>query len=161
MKKSDLLAALKAEREQLLKILEGLPDEAYLEPGVVGDDWTLKDLLSHLTAWESELVTLVAFTRRGQRPKIEMGNRDVETLNAKWHAAFKDRPLDRVLADFHGVRQQTLRQVESLTDEQLAESKKYPWLKEAPLWKWIAEDSFEHDREHAEDVRKWLEQRKK
>jgi len=161
MKKPDLLTALTTERQNLLKLLEGLPDDAYLESGVVGGEWTLKDVLSHLTAWESELVTLIAFTRRGQRPKIEMGNRDVDTLNAKWRAAFKDRPLDRVLADFHGVRQQTIRQVESLTDELLAESKKYPWLKDTPLWKWIAEDSFEHDQEHAEDIRQWLERREK
>ena len=161
MKKSELLAALKTEREKLLKLLDGLPDDAYLEPGVVGSEWSLKDVLSHITAWESELVTLLAFTRRGQRPKIEIGSHDTDALNAKWHAAFKDRPLDRVLTDFHGVRGQTTHQVESLTEEQLAESKKYPWLNDTPLWKWIAEDSFEHDAEHAVDIQAWLKRREK
>lgn len=161
MKKAELLAALKTEREQLLKLLDGLPDEAYLGPGVVGSEWSLKDVLSHITAWESELVTLLAFTRRGQRPKIEMGSHDVDALNAKWYTAFKDRPLDRVRADFHGVRGQTIHQVEALTDDQLAESKKYPWLKDTPLWKWIAEESFEHDAEHAADIQAWLKRREK
>ncbi len=159
MNKAELLKALKDEREKFLQAIAGLPGDVLAAEPVLGE-WTIKDLLSHLTVWESELVTFVAFTRLGKRPTNVQGLTDPnDDLNAKWYAEYKNRPLDRVLADFHGVRKQTTRQVESLTDKELAGSK-YPWLKGEPLWKWIAEDSFGHEAEHAEHIRAWLEQRK-
>ena len=156
MKKHELLTALKTEREKLLATIEGLPDQVLINEGVLGE-WTIKDLLAHLTVWEAELVTLIAFTRQGKRPKISITGRDVDELNAKWYAENKSRPLDRVLADFHGVRKQTIRQVETLNEADLTDSQKYPWLNNIPLWKWIAEDSFAHDAEHAVHIREWRE----
>ncbi len=159
MNKAEILAALKSEREKFLQAIAGLTDEVLANEPVMGE-WTIKDLLSHLTIWESELVTLLAFTRLGKRPTNVQGlTGDPDELNAKWYAEYKNRPLDRALADFHGVRKQTTRQVESLADKELAESK-YSWLKGEPLWKWIAEDSFGHEAEHIEHIRTWLEQRK-
>ena len=155
MNKTEILAALKDERENFLQAIAGLPDDVLATEPVLGE-WTIKDLLSHLTIWESELVTLLAFTRQGQRPNIKSLTGSIDDLNAQWHAEYKNRPLDRALADFHGVRKQTTRQVESLTDKELAESK-YPWLKGEPLWKWIAEDSFGHEAEHAAPIREWRE----
>jgi uncharacterized protein (TIGR03083 family) len=158
MNKAELLVALKDEREKLRQAIAGLPDEVLTAEPVLGE-WTIKDLLSHLTVWESELVTLLAFTRLGKRPTNVQGlTGDTDTLNAKWYAEYKNRPLDRVLADFDGVRKQTIRQVESLADKELAGSK-YPWLKGEPLWKWIAEDSFGHEAEHTSQILAWREQR--
>ncbi len=157
MNKTEILKALKNEREKFLQAIAGLPDDVLVNEPVLGE-WTIKDLLSHLTVWESELVTLLAFTRLGKRPTNVQGlTGDTDDLNAKWHAEYKNRPLDRALADFHGVRKQTIRQVESLTDKELAESKS-PWLKGEPLWKWIAEDSFSHEAEHTPQILAWREQ---
>jgi len=64
-----------------------------------------------------------------------------------------------VLADFHGVRKQTVKQVESFSDEELNDPKLYKWLKDSPLWKWIANETFEHEAEHAEQIIQWREER--
>ncbi len=154
MNKAELLTALKDEREKFLQAIAGLTDDELAEAKVMGE-WTIKDLMAHLTVWESELVTLLAFTRQGKRPANLQGlTGSTDEVNAKWYAEYKARPLDRVLADFHGVRKQTLRQVESLTDKEMVESK-YPWLKGEPMWKWIADDSFAHETEHIEHIRAW------
>jgi hypothetical protein len=34
-------------------IVRGVPDAKLVEPGVV-DDWSVKDVLSHVTTWEQE-----------------------------------------------------------------------------------------------------------
>ncbi|MBI3241946.1 MAG: ClbS/DfsB family four-helix bundle protein [Chloroflexi bacterium] len=158
MNKTELLNALKVEREKLLQAIASLTDEELATAPVMGE-WTIKDLLAHLTVWESELVTLLAFARQGKRPANVQGlSGDIETLNAKWYAEYKNRPLDRVLADFHGVHKQIIRQVEMFTDQDLAEAKKFPWLKGEPLWKIVADYSFAHEAEHTVHIREWREQ---
>ena len=42
-----------------------------IQPGVVGQ-WSLKDILVHLTLWEAELVTLLFQARQGQKPSHEI-----------------------------------------------------------------------------------------
>ncbi len=153
MNKSELLSTLEASRKKLLAAFDGLADDQLTESGVVGD-WSVKDILSHLTAWEAELVKLLAQARQGRRPAfLDLGETD--TLNAKWRQEMKGRLLDQVWADFHGVRRQTLRQLEALNDKDLADPKRYPWLGGKPLGQWIAEQTFEHEQEHLEHIRRW------
>jgi hypothetical protein len=54
-------------RERLLLALEMLPEEALWQQDVVGE-WSLTDLLNVLTAWESELVTVMMRLEKGQKP---------------------------------------------------------------------------------------------
>ena len=44
MKKVEILAALKDEREKFLQVIAGLPDEVLATEPVLGE-WTIKDLL--------------------------------------------------------------------------------------------------------------------
>jgi hypothetical protein len=155
MTQSELIAALEDSRKDLLAAVDGLPQAALEQPGVV-DDWSVKDLLSHLTAWEAELVKMLAQARLGRRPAfLDLGNTD--TLNQKWHQENKDRALDRVLADFHGARRQTLRQVERFSDRELGDPRLYRWLDGKPLSEWIAAETYEHEAEHAQHIRRWRE----
>jgi hypothetical protein len=153
MKRDELLAALKESRAKMEAALAGLAEAQMVDPGVLGD-WSVKDILSHLTAWEAELVTALAKSRQGKTPKLSGWTQsEIDALNAKWYKENKGRPLDRVLADFRGVRQQTIRQVEALNDRELAEPK--PWLKNRPLFEYIRGDSFEHEAEHTAHILEW------
>ncbi|HKZ71248.1 MAG TPA: ClbS/DfsB family four-helix bundle protein [Anaerolineales bacterium] len=159
MNKSELISTLEASRKTLLVTIDGLSDEEMTTPGVMGD-WSVKDLLSHITAWEAELVTMLAQARQGKKPPFaDVSPSQTDALNAQWRNETKDRPLERVLADFHGVRKQTVKQVESFSDEELNDPKLYKWLKDSPLWKWIANETFEHEAEHAEQIIQWREER--
>jgi hypothetical protein len=153
MTKAELLAALQDARAKMEAAMEGLTEAQMVDPGVVGD-WSVKDVLSHITAWEAELVTALAKAKRGLSPQLQSWSQsDIDALNAKWHKEHKNRALDQVLEDFRGVRQQTLRHLEALTDEELAETK--PWLRGTRLFEFIQGDTFEHDLEHAEHIRAW------
>lgn len=163
MKKEELLDALEESRENLLDQIEDLPDEAYLEPGVVGE-WTLKDVLAHLVTWEAELVKLLWQAKQGSRPTSAQmntppGSAARQARNEKWHAENRERPLERIWDDFEGVRKQTLRRLESFSDKELSDPNRYPWARGKPLWKWVAEDSFEHEAEHSAQIAAWLERR--
>lgn len=153
MNHTDLLKALAASRAELDAALAGLTDEQMTEPGVL-NDWTVKDILAHLTAWEVELVTVLGKLARGQTPK-PVGETDAETnaLNAKWHKDYQSRPLDRVLEDYQAVRPQSIRQVERLTEADLTTPRK--WLKGRPLLELILAETIEHDAEHLPHLREW------
>ncbi|NLG99493.1 MAG: ClbS/DfsB family four-helix bundle protein [Chloroflexi bacterium] len=161
MNKTELIEALEDTHKEMIELLESLPDEVLLEPGVVGD-WSIKDILSHLSYWEGQLVTLLFQTLHGTtQPGTVHFKKDVsvDELNRRWYEAGLDRPLEMVWKDFKGVRKQTLRRVSEFSDRDLADPKRYPWLEGRPLWRWIAADTFEHEEEHSDQIREWLDER--
>ncbi|HEX6304010.1 MAG TPA: ClbS/DfsB family four-helix bundle protein [Anaerolineales bacterium] len=154
MNKKEIITALEESREDFLDLIEGLPGEDML--ATVFDNWSLKDVLAHLTMWEAELVKLMFQAQQGRKPTtVHFTSESVDERNAKWYRQNKDRPLDRILDDFHGVRNQTIRRVESFSERDLTDPNRYPWLDGTPLWRWIADDSFEHEAEHMAHIRAW------
>ena len=159
MTQDEILDSLEDEREKLLEAIEGLSDEQMIEPSL-GGGWSVKDVLHHLAMWEAEIVKLLWQASQGTKPTtIHFAHADIDQVNATWQASGKDRPLELVTGDFSGARKKTARRVESFRDQDLNDPQRYPWLKSTPLWKWIAEDSFNHDAEHAEQIRKWRAER--
>jgi hypothetical protein len=157
MKKNEILTALDGSREALLDALEGLSEEDMLQPGVVGE-WSVKDILAHLTRWEAELVKLLWQAASGQKPtSIHFSKQIVDETNARWYKESKPRDLERVLEDFHSVRNQTVRRVEDLPARAFEDPEHYPWLEGEALWKWIANDSFDHEAEHTAQILAWRE----
>jgi uncharacterized damage-inducible protein DinB len=160
MNKQELLSAMESARAEILEAMAGLSDEAMLEPNVVGA-WSVRDVLQHISLWEAELVKLLVQTKQRRRPAGERwsGKLDMDALNARWHAETQDRPLDRVRTDFAAVRQQTQRRLNELAEADLTETRAFPWLKGRALWQYVLEDTIEHDREHADQIRAWRETR--
>lgn len=158
MKKTELLEALEEERAELQEMLEDLPDEALLAPGVTGD-WSIKDILNHLTFWEGQVVTLIFQAQHGM-PKpstAHFGKESVDAVNQRWYEEGKDRPLEMVWKDWLGVRKQMIRRVSDLTDQDLNDPQRFPWQKGVPLYQWILNDSIDHEEEHGDAIREWLE----
>jgi hypothetical protein len=152
MNKSELLEALENGREEFLELIDDLEEDTILHK-TNRDDLTVKDILSHLTRWEAELVKLLWQVRQGLIPTTaHFSGEEVDVINARWLEEDRSRPLDRILSDFHGVRNQTIRRVESFSDDQLNDGKRYPWLKGRALREWIASDSFEHEQEHINQI---------
>lgn len=155
MNKSEVLTALQSSRSAMLQALDGLPDADMQQPGAV-DQWSVKDVLAHLVRWEVELVTLLAQARQGKRPThADFSPGKINEVNAQWQRDDRARPLEKILADFHGVRKQTTRQVESFSDDELTNPKLFQWLDDSPLWKWVEGDSFGHETEHAAQISAW------
>jgi len=106
------------------------------------------------------LVKLLWQVSQGQAPtSAHFSQISVDALNEKWYGEMRARSLEMVLQDFHNVRNQTMRRIEDFLDQDLLEPKRYRWLGGKPLWAWVAADSFEHEGEHALQVKSWKEQR--
>jgi hypothetical protein len=153
--KTELLDALKKGREDLSEAIAGLSDEDLERPGCVGD-WSVKDVLVHISRWEAELVKMLWQVRQGQRPTSQQfAKTPVDETSRQWAAEYHQRPLDLVLDDFEAVHLQTIRRVEAFSNTELTDPQHYPWQQGRPLFEWIAEDSFRHVKEHAGQIRLW------
>ena len=156
MNKQEILERLDRERERFLDLLDQVPEEVYDQPGVSGD-WSLKDVIAHISMWEGELIRMLWQVKSGQKPSTaQFRPVPVDEINREWSALTRERAFDLILDDFHAVRNQTIRRVETFTDRDLTDPNRYPWLKGKALWKWIAADSFEHEAEHAAEILSWL-----
>jgi|DewCreStandDraft_4_1066084.scaffolds.fasta_scaffold167176_2 hypothetical protein len=155
MTQDEILDALEDQREKFLEAIDGLNEDQLTEPGVVGE-WSVKDIMFHLTMWEAELVKLLWQAAQGAQPTtVHFGKTPVDELNAAWSALSRTRSLDQVIDDFAGVRKQTSRRVSAFKDQDLKDAQRFPWLKGHPLWEWIAEDSFKHEAEHTAQILAW------
>lgn len=152
MNVKDLTFMLKENREQLEALLKSLSTAELEQPGAAGPAWSIKDVLSHLTACEAEVVTQLAKARSGKPPaKVDFTDAEIEAQNQRWYEANKDRPLDRVLADFQGVRRQLLRQIDAYGDAGL--KSRPAWLKGKTIAERIVEEVVDHDRDHLEGLK--------
>lgn len=153
MSKREVIEDLKAARANLLDAIAGLPDDALLRVGAVGV-WSVKDVLAHLTAWESELVTALS-KLDGKRAPAILDIEDIDEWNAEQYRVNAPRPLDVVLEDFHGVHKHLLRAIEGLDERTLTDNRRFPWMEGEPLSYLIAENATWHEEEHAEEIRDW------
>ena len=155
MTQDEILDALEDERENFIEAIDGLSDEAVLEPGVVGD-WSIKDILFHICMWEAELVKLLWQAAQGLPPSaVFFSGLSVDEINAAWMAEGQARTYDQVWDDFQAVRKQTVRRLSAFNDKDLNDPERYTWLKDHPLSDWIAENSFGHEKEHTAQIKAW------
>ena len=159
MNKTELLEELEDARKELFEMLEDLPDVMLLAPNVMGD-WSIKDILAHLTYWEGQMVTMLFQIQRGiDRPSyLELNTRPEEEVNQQAHVMSKDRALEQIWQDWLGVRKQTIRRVSELNERDLTDPRRFSWLNNVPLAQWIADATFLHEEEHAVQIGEWLDQ---
>jgi hypothetical protein len=156
LNRDEILEQLDNNRIQLLELLELIPEDSLVEPGTIGE-WSIADVLTHLTAWESELVTFLMKIDQGKKPEKWLNAvQDIEAYNAQSYRENKGRDLDRIFDDFHGVRIQLEQWLEEFSNQQLNDPEKYEWSQGQPLWSIIEECSFGHEAEHIEDIQTFV-----
>ena len=159
MNKEELFENLEATRIQLLQALEPLPDEAFHEAAVM-DDWTVADILNHLMAWESELVTALQRIKQGKEPvRMLAALKDIDGYNERRFEENKGRQVDRILSDFHALRLQLEEWLGEFSDRDLNDPDRYKWSDGHPLWKLVEGNSFGHELQHLADIERFSNQR--
>jgi len=155
--KSKLLIAIRAERKALEEVLAALTHDQMLQPGSSGE-WTVKDALAHISAWERRMLSWIGSHLRGEAPDVPLPW-DVERMNAETYAQVKDRPLAEVLEEFRRSYREALTLAESLSEEQLQTAYTDTWPM-GPLWLGVAANTDWHYKEHRKDIEAWLKQQK-
>lgn len=145
--KTALLTALRAGRDRLEAALVRFDDGAMLDR--VDDAWTRKDVLAHLEAWERRVVDLLERLRAGADPGERV---ETDELNARFHAADRDRTLADVRVGEAEAYERMVAAIEGATDEELLDGDHFAWTNGDPLADWFRGDGDEHYDEHLEQL---------
>ncbi|MBE7529857.1 MAG: ClbS/DfsB family four-helix bundle protein [Chloroflexi bacterium] len=153
-----LLAELDGAREQLLVVIEMLPDEALIQPGAIGD-WSIADVLVNLTVWESELVTALMQIEKGKRPtRLLAALAEAEAYNQARYEENQERELDRIFDDLIKVRLELEEWLETLNDRDLTDGQRYKWLNGRPLAHLIRQVTIENERRYLPAITHFAQQ---
>lgn len=155
--KTELIQAVEREWENLQTALDGLTDDQMQMPGVV-DDWTIKDVIAHITFWQVRLVTAMFKAEKGFKPDAIGGGAGVDLLNQQNYLDQKDRDFEAIWDDFDSSYQQILKRLENWSEEMLFAPKRFDWMKGDPFARYIEGDSAEHYAEHAKHIMTWRKQ---
>jgi hypothetical protein len=156
-RKDDLLRELRAGHEALESALRGLTPGQLTTPGVYADDngdWTVKDILAHITWWEQSCFGWLGLPPAVERSAIAQGLEGDDAINAAIFEGNRDRALDEVLASFERSFAALVGAVEAASEEQI-EAPRASDAGGTPLWELFPGNSYEHYGIHAGSIRAW------
>jgi Mycothiol maleylpyruvate isomerase N-terminal domain len=141
-----VLRRLEAAWSELQESYAGLPDERLLEPGVHGD-WSVKDVMAHVSTWEEEALEQLPVIARGGRPPRYAASGGIDAFNARMHERKRGLPLAEVRRLLAGSHRRLVELVAGAPEEQLVGESRY--LRRLRL------DTYGHYRLHAGAIRQW------
>jgi hypothetical protein len=158
MSKDKLLAEIQNERARLEATLDQLDSQQMMVSGVI-DDWTVKDLLAHITVWEQRMISWLAVAVRDVEPQMlppGMTWDDLDQWNKQTYQKHSQRSLPEVLADFKHSYPQAVEAVQEISEGDLTDADRFAWREGRPLWEMVAANTFWHYTEHNESLEAWL-----
>ena len=141
-----LLKRLEAAWAALQASYAGLPDAELLEPGVVGE-WSVKDVLAHVTTWEQEALKQLPLIVAGGRPPRYAASGGIDAFNARMTEQKRGLALAEVRRQHDETHRRLLDFVRSAPEEQL--------IGETRFRRRLRLDTYGHYPLHAEAIRTW------
>ena len=152
--KSELLAELDRAWAHVERICASMSGEEMQTPGVEGE-WSVKDILCHISAWEKYLLDRLGYVMTGQTPiyPVMASMDDVHHFNAQVYAENKGRPLTSAIIEFRNLYQGVMTVLSALSEEQLGHSYTYDFPDDhLNLFQLIRANTYEHYREHCHAI---------
>lgn len=173
MTKDELLEQIKVDRRQLERYLFYFERDSHgdfspstrlkfkvSETGeaVVYRDWTIKDLIAHLSGWEIFFLEWYGHHRYG-RAFIDFPSApswaDKGAINELIYTRNKDRTLDEVLDEFRLSHQRIIELITSISEEDLLTAHYFPWTGDSSLADYLNSVTWEHYRWAKGHIRSW------
>ncbi len=157
MNKTKLLNEMRDGYTSFENLLAPLSEAQMTISGVNGE-WSIKDILAHLAAWQKRTLNRLEAAVRNEEPSIPglTSDEEVDRLNDQFYQENKARPLTDVLTDFRTTYSQILDVVQAAPEEVLLDPQRIAWLDGNALWEVVAGDTYEHYQEHTESIQQWL-----
>ena len=147
MDRTTLRDSIRAGRTRLEGALAAFDDDAMLD--CVDDDWTRKDVLAHIEAWERRVVTLLAALRAGA-PFDAVS--DTDELNDRFLAESRDRSIADVRRGEREAYDAMLDAIDGATDEELFDGRHFAWTEGDAFAEWFRGNGDGHYDEHLEQL---------
>ena len=143
--RDELLAMLQESRSELAGAIQGLPDDKLTVP--LADDWSAKDIMGHITAWDEVTVGDLRRIARGRLPTLAaFRESEVDNWNAFLIRPRKLFPLPQIRAEFEEARAEMVAALKDLPEGLLARGQ---------MVRNIFAIMTNHEKDHARQVREW------
>lgn len=128
----------------------GVPDAHLMEPGVVGD-WSVKDILAHVTIWEEEALRHLPLIIAGGRPPRYVTYGGIDAFNARMIEQTRGQSLDDVRRRLDDTHRRLIEFIQSAPADQLRGDTR--------ARRRLRLDTYGHYPLHAAAIRDWRERR--
>jgi len=161
--KAEVLETIARERAGWEALMVEVGAERMEEPGVAGE-WSVKDIVGHLTGWRQQSLDRIEAALRGEAeppPPWPAALTTDDEINAWIYERTHDRPQGDLLREAEVSYDRLRDAVTALPEEALAAPTRFPWLEGQSLAANITGgDFFGHfHEEHEPDIRAWLDRR--
>ena len=157
--KAEILGLLQSEFDQWEEILNRLGEEQITAPNFISD-WSIKDMLAHLMAWQTRSIARLKaalsnkepeFPRWPVQPEPDPGDNSDE-INAWIYRTYRDEPWSVVYRLWSTGFRRFLELGQAMPEKDLLDPKRYPWMEGQPL-SVVLQSSYEHHHvEHLEPL---------
>jgi hypothetical protein len=149
MKRQHVLNKLEKAWASFQESYAGLTDEQLVEPGVT-DDWSVKDILAHVSWWEEEALKHLPFILQGGRPprySIQYGG--IDAFNAQMTELKRGLSLSEVLKQLDATHLKLIEYLHSVPEEK--------FVTETRFRRRLRLDTYSHYPIHDRAIREWQE----
>ena len=149
MKKQQLIEKLGKAWTALKESYAGLSDAQLLEPGVMGE-WSVKDILAHVTTWEEEALSYLPLILTGGRPPRYSQSGGIDAFNAQMAEHKRNMTLSEVLRHLEETHRRLLDYLHSVPEEHFTRETRFRHR--------LRLDTYSHYPLHARVIQEWRKQ---
>ena len=151
MDKQQLLRQLDQAWASIKESYAGLSNAQLMEPGVMGN-WSVRDILAHVTTWEEEALKYLPLILQGGRPpRYSTKYGGIDAFNAHMTEQKRGLSLSDVLRQLDETHGRLIGYVESAPEEQFAGETRFR--------RRLRADTYSHYPKHAKAILKWRAQK--
>ena len=120
--------------------------------------WTVREIIAHLSGWDDATIAFIRSLVAGTVPATPAA-RGIDVYNAETVATREGLSYDKIYREYIETRKVLLELIRTMPEEKVTQKFTLPWGGDGTLVDMV--DIFEpHEEEHAEDVRKIIEEHK-
>jgi len=119
--RAEFLALEQQAWKELTATWRSLPDGALVRPGACGSEWSVKDVMNHIAAWQEATLEALPVLLKGD--KLPAGQYSIQRFNARHYAADQDRSLTASRRRLNRSRRKLLAFLVSVPETQLLDLK--------------------------------------
>ena len=133
--RQEAISILEEGHARLHELLDAVPEaDLVRESTIGGGEWSAKDLIGHIAAWEEMALRSLNEWRRGEIPWVEHedgpfhgpGNENVDAFNARAVGENRRESLEEIRRKSDGTHQRLIAEIVGLSDEEWRAKAPYP-----------------------------------
>ena len=148
MDKQQLLKRLETAWTALKESYTGLSNAQLLEPGVMGD-WSVKEILAHVTIWEEEALKYLPLIINGEKPPRYVQYGGLDAFNAQMIEQKRGLALSEVLSQLDETHRRLISYIQSVPEEYFTRETRFRHR--------LRLDTYSHYPLHARAIQEWRE----